>query len=192
MNMESASYPFNDDGAAVPPVCLKTHWDPTAISRHYTLPDAMVSVPLPFRPATQVCRQYVTSAPVEQLPGTLTTLPLRSDVSPPDRYSRAIDSESQLRRLDRPLGIAEGAQYVPNLSANASLFSQRMYVASRAPNMNSISELEFPRVLMRADGQSAGYACREADYGKEHAREKVLLEKGRMFNYATKYTKYNA
>ncbi len=191
MNVE-ALYPFNDDGASVPPVCLKTHWDPTAISRYYTLPDAMVSVPLPFRPATQVCRQYVTSAPVEQLPGTLTTLPLRSNLSPPDRYSYAIDSESQLRRLDRPLGTPEGAQYVPNLGETAPLFSQRMYVASRAPNMHSISELEFPRVLMRADGASAGYACREADYSKERAREKVSLDKGRMFNYATKYTKYNA
>lgn len=194
-----AVYPFKDDNAQVPPVCLKSHWDPTEMSRRFILPDAMTPVPLPFRPATQICREYITSAPIEHLPASLTELPLRSDISPPDRYAGAVDSESQLRRLDRPLGVRDiregfcGAKtFVPDLTDNGTMFSQRLYVASRSPNMHSISELEFPRVLMRPDGTSAGYVCREAEDKKARAKELVGIERGKMFNYSTKHVKYAA
>jgi hypothetical protein len=170
----------------VPPVCLKSHWDPTAMSRRFILPDTFTAVPLPFRPATQVCREYVTSAPVERLPPTLSELPLRSNISPPDRYASAIDRESELRRLDRPLEIPEGAQFVPDITDNGTMFSQRLYIPTRSYNTNAVSQLEFPRVLMRPEGVSAGYACREAEDVKALAR----AGRGSMFNYSTKHDKF--
>lgn len=190
--MLSVNYPINDDGATTPPVCLKSHWDPTAMSRMYILPDALTSVPLSFRPAAQICRQYVTSGPVETLPASLSQLPLRSTVSPPDRYAGAIDNESQLRRLDRPLGTPEAAQYIPSMNSTAPLFSQQLYMPSRISNIHSISELEFPRILMRSDNAPAGYACREAEDSKAIALEKVNIQNGKMFNYSTKYVKYTS
>jgi hypothetical protein len=178
------SYPFNDGGATVPPVCLKTHWDPTVMSK-YILPTQFEAVPLPFRPAAQICRQYVTTGPVESLPASAPELPLRSNISPPDRYAAAIDRESQLRRLDRPLGTPEGAQFKPNMQG--SMFSQQSYVPPRLMDSQSIAELEFPRALM-----VTGYDCRAAEDRKSTEKERVGIERGRMFNYSTKYDKYTA
>ena len=63
-----------------PPVCIKSHWDPTQIYQK-TVPNQHVALPIDFRPWTKVCMEYVTAGPVEALPPVpesvvATTIPL--------------------------------------------------------------------------------------------------------------------
>jgi hypothetical protein len=89
---------------------------------------------------------------------------------PPTRYRNAADKESELKRLDRPLGICEKAQYIPG-SKNQSTVPDR-----GTPNDRFIHELAFPRALMR----SGTYDCR-----KEQDLKAIALNT-KMFNNATK------
>ena len=52
---ESKTYPF------YPPVCLREHWDRSAVVKHI-LPSQRVALPMDFRPYTKICRRYVTTA----------------------------------------------------------------------------------------------------------------------------------
>jgi len=80
-----------------------------------TLPTQHVAQTLDPRPWAKICLQYTTTGedvPAPQV-GPEVVLPSGGQFYPASRYSAAIDSESQLRRLDRPLGTCEGDQYVP-------------------------------------------------------------------------------
>lgn len=47
---------------AFPPICLRTHWDPTAVSRH-TMPGVeQRDLALDPRPASMICKQYYTTS----------------------------------------------------------------------------------------------------------------------------------
>ena len=50
-----------------PALCLKTHWDPTAILRR-TLPTGYAPQPLDPRPWTRICMEYTNSSPEEPAP----------------------------------------------------------------------------------------------------------------------------
>lgn len=161
-----------------PPVCLKTHWDPTMILRH-SLPTQHVDLPMDPRPWTRICMEYTTAGDNEPAPSISTSvdLPSGGQFYPPTRYLQAIDQESQLRRLDRPLGLSEKAQYVP--SAHGSLYSMRPIV--KQLDSRFVSELAVPQALLR-DGP---YPCREEADQRNVARSTML------FNNATKQDKYN-
>ena len=99
-----SSFPFqNVEGNLFPPVCLKSHWDPTEMLRHI-LPQQKVDLPQDFRPLVKVCKQYVSSAhPVAApMPPKNMVFPMGGEFYPPGRYAEAIDKESVLRTLDRP------------------------------------------------------------------------------------------
>jgi len=51
-----------------PPVCLKSHWDPTAMLRRIVPQGPSQPLPLDFRPCVKVCMDYTTSAPTEKAP----------------------------------------------------------------------------------------------------------------------------
>jgi hypothetical protein len=174
-----ANYPFKSTSGTVPPLVLCSHWDPTKML-NYILPDQRVAMPLSFRPLTKVCTQYTTTGPVEPLPPTGNTLfPSGGSLHPPNRYMAAIDKESILRRQDRPLGISERKQYVPDL--NGEMFQSRIFLAnSSAPSSKMIDELSMPKVALNI----GPYKCRAEQDTKNMAANQ------RMFNNSTKQQKF--
>lgn len=163
-----------------PPVCLKSHWDPTKIYSR-TVPTSMVTLPLGFRPYTKVCLEYRTSAAGENAPVVSDDIvfPSGGEVYPPDRYLRAVDKESLLRRMDRRLGTCDDDQYVP--SPNSDMYVDRMLVPkSASPPSRFVEEISMPQALLRA----GAYSCRaEAD-------ERNWQRSSRLFNNATKQDRY--
>jgi len=179
-------FPFDDattqNPNLVPPVCLRTHWDPEMIVRR-TLPTQQVSTPLDPRPLTKVCLEYVTSQGFEDAPRPPDDLvfPSGGDTYPPTRYREAIDHESELRRLDRPLGTCERDQYIPPRSGD--MYKPNATVPERPPiSSRFISELSFPSVLIRQDS----YDCIQEDLIKAAGRSPLV------FNNATKQDRYSA
>jgi hypothetical protein len=72
--------------AAFPPICLKTHWDPTAIS-HRVLPGHMqqtqqqnLGLALDPRPASMICKQYYTTSAGD---GSLASYPVMEQMEIP-------------------------------------------------------------------------------------------------------------
>ena len=177
-------YPFQTvQGDLFPPVCLKTHWDPTEMLRRI-LPQQPVSLPLDFRPWTKVCKQYVTSAPAEPapMPPKDMVFPTGGAFYPPGRYAASIDKESSLRTLDRPLDRScPTSQYIPSQNSN-------MYVAgSTVPDRKLlsdafVSELSMPQVLLRVDQNT----CRSSNDAAYFQRS------GRLFFNPTKQDRYGA
>jgi hypothetical protein len=174
-----ANYPFPSTSGKVAPLTLCSHWDPTRMLS-YILPDQRVQMPLSFRPLTKVCTEYVTTAAPEPLPATGSTVfPSGSAFYPPDRYMQSIDNESLLRRQDRPLGISEKKQYIPNLQGD--LFHSRVFLpSSSAPSSKMIDELSMPKVLLT----TGAYHCRAEQDRFNMARAP------QVFNNSTKASKY--
>jgi hypothetical protein len=175
---QPASYPIEnaDNPNIFPKVVLRSHWDPEQIIRRI-LPTQQFATPLQPRPYVKVCLNYVTSAEFEEAPHPPDNLvyPSGGTVYPPSRFKNSIDNESKLRRLDRPLGLCEKEQYNPG--KDTTLYVPNSTVPPRSmPNDRFISELSFPRVLIRA----GEYDCR---------KEQSLIDLSRsplLFNNATK------
>ena len=164
------------------PVCLRSHWDPTRIYAR-TVPTTLVQLPLDFRPYTKVCLEYRTSAPEQRAPEVPNDVvfPNGGEVYPPTRYLNAIDKESLLRRLDRPLGTCDPEQYQP--PSNSDMYIDRMLVPrSLKPPSRFVDELSMPQALLR----NGAYPCRAA------ADQKNWDRSPRRFNNATKQDRYRA
>lgn len=163
-----------------PAVCLSSHWDPSKIYRR-TVPETLVPLPVDFRPYTKVCLEYRTSAAGQKAPEISddVVFPQGGQVYPPDRYLRAIDKESLLKRLDRPLGTCDDKQYVP--PQNGDMYVDRMLVPGSAkPPSRFVEEISMPQALIRA----GTYACRtEAD-------QRNWDRSPRLFNNSTKQDRY--
>lgn len=175
--------PLASEGPAdfFPPVCLQTHWDPTKILR-WTLPPGHAGQPLDPRPWTRICMQYTTAGSEEPAPDVNPSLvmPSGGQFYPPGRYSAAIDKESELRRLDRPLGTCEADQWEPSLRSD--MFDARVLVPRTHPvDPTRIAEVAYPRALLR----SGPYDCRE-----QEDRRNVALASDFIFNNATKQDRY--
>jgi hypothetical protein len=110
-----------------------------------------------------------------------------SSFSPPTRYLQAIDNESQLRRLDRPLnndlitkGKCRSRQYA--LPQNSDALQQYVLLPPQTvPQSAMVRELADPSVLER-NGQ---YKC------SEEAMVCSLKGAPRFFLNATKQNRYN-
>ena len=165
-----------------PPVCLKTHWDPTAILAR-TLPTEYIAQALDPRPWAKICLQYTTSGENGPGPDINPSIVFPSGGGatngPANRYSEAIDRESALRRLDRPLGMCEESQFEPN--KNGDMYNSRILVPKiQNVNPNQIMEVAFPKVLMNI----GPYDCRM----KNDTLNMGLSEK--LFNNTTKQDRY--
>jgi hypothetical protein len=167
-----------------PPVCLKSHWDPTAILRR-TLPDVRTPLELPvsFRPNTRICMQYVNAGAVTEVPDVpaQVVFPAGGERYPQSRYRDAIDRESELRRLDRKLG---GQEYIPPHDSDMYTY-RKISVPRKYPDMGRVSELEVPRALLRDGMADPVSRCRQMD-------DMAALSKstGHVFGYPTKMAKY--
>jgi len=165
-----------------PAVCLSTHWDPTRIYAR-TVPTQLVSLPLDFRPYAKVCLEYRTSAPEQAAPEVPDDLvfPNGGDTYSPTRYINSIDDESLLRRLDRPLGTCDPAQYQP--PEKGDMYVDRLLVPRTPRNTGvMIQELSMPKSLLRTDT----YHCRK------EADQKNWDRSPRLFNNTTKQDRYTA
>ncbi len=167
----------------LPPVCLKTHWDPTEMIRHI-LPYQRVALPQDPRPWVKVCKQYVTSGPAEKapMPPSHMVFPTGGQFYPPGRYAARIDDESVLRTLTQPLDKwCPTAQYIPDEDST-------MYRAgSTVPDRKTVSsafvqELSMPQALLRTDETT----CRSENDTMYFQRS------GRLFNNPTKQDRYGA
>jgi len=179
-----AEYPFKPSEGTnqgmFPPVCLRTHWDPEKIIRR-TLPSKELAVPLEPRPWTKICMEYVTSQDFEDAPRPDNNLvmPGGGVNYPPSRFREAVDNESLLRRLDRPLGECPSKEYMVPLSGN--LFRPNSTVPDRTqPSTRFIQELSFPMACIRTDD----YACRKEAHNDSYSRS------NKLFNNATKQDRY--
>jgi len=165
-----------------PPVCLKTHWDPTRIYAR-TVPTSLVPLPIDFRPYTKICLEYRTSAVEQaapQIPNDL-VFPNGGDLYPPTRYLNNIDKESLLRRLDRPLGTCDKDQYTPPF--NGDMYKDRMLVPeSLKPPSRFVEEISMPKALLR----NGTYDCRS------QADQRNWERSPRLFNNTTKQDRYTA
>ena len=178
------SYPIQNPSTAnlFPPVCLRSHWDPTRIYAR-SVPNAHVSLPLDFRPYTKVCLEYRTSAPEQRAPEVPDNLvfPNGGSTYTPTRYQNSIDNESLLRRLDRPLGTCDPEQYKP--PRNGDMYVDNMLVPkSLKPPSRFVEEISMPQALLR----TGPYGCRE------EADQRNWLNSPRLFNNATKQDRYRA
>jgi hypothetical protein len=179
-----SNYPFeNVEGNLFPPVCLKTHWDPTEMLRRI-LPQQKVVLPQDFRPWVKVCKNYVTSAPATEapMPPDNMVFPMGGEFYPPGRYSANIDKESVLRTLDKPLDKwCSSTQYIPK--KNSTMYVAGSTVPDRRPVSSAfISELSMPLALLRDDM----YNCRTENDTKYFDRS------SRLFNNPTKQDRYGA
>jgi hypothetical protein len=167
-----------------PPVCLTYHWDPTAILRRVVPEGVPVSLALDPRPWAKVCLEYVNSgqsSEVAPTPPKDMVFPSGGEFYPPTRYSSAIDNESLLRRLDRPLGTCDAQQYEPNQRGDMYVSNQLVPDRRYAPSTDMVNELSMPKALIRG----GPYDCRlEAD--KNNWSRSTSL-----FNNATKQQRYN-
>lgn len=177
------AFPERDEGPRpfVPPVCLLEHWDRGAVIKH-VLPSQYTHLPMDFRPYTRVCKSYRTSAPAIPAPAPPANMvfPPGGEFYPPTRYSASIDSESLLRRLDRPLKkYCDEGEYLPN-PAGDMYSTAPMAPARTKPSTAMVSELAMPQVCLKA----GEYECRlEAD--------KVNWARSpRLFNNPTKQDRY--
>jgi len=169
--------------------CAPKHWDPTMLYR-YTIPETYgpQELPLDPRPWTKVCLQYVTSSPNEHAPTPPKDMVFTGAGSfyPPTRYLSAIEHESQLRRLDRPLnndllpqGRCKTAQYT--LPSNSDALQQySLLPPQHTPKSAMVRELADPAVLER-NGQ---YKC------SEEAMICSLKGAPKFFLNATKQNRY--
>jgi hypothetical protein len=177
------AFPFQDAQAKnpnlFPPVCIRSHWDPEQIIRR-TLPSQQVGTPLDPRPYTRVCLQYVTSQEFEDAPRPSDDVvyPSGGTVYPPSRYREAVDNESLLRRLDRPLGTCERNQYIAPRSGD--MYRQNVLVPDRLPQDKFVQELAFPMACMR-DGP---YDC------VQEVQTAAWARSPRLFNNTTKQDRY--
>ena len=181
--MNQSTYPFdNVEGNLFPPVCLKTHWDPTKMLRHI-LPQQKVDLPQDFRPWVKVCKNYVTSGPpiAAPMPPNNMVFPMGGEFYPPGRYSANIDKESVLKTLDRPLDTwCPSTQYIPKETSN--MYVAGSTVPNRSPVSPFVSELSMPQALLRTDI----YTCRSENDTKYFDRS------ARLFNNPTKQDRYGA
>ncbi len=181
-----SQFPFQDaqseNPSLFPPVCIRSHWDPSMILRR-TLPQQQVATPLDPRPWTKVCLRYTTSQDFEEAPrpSDNVVFPSGGTVYPPSRYREAIDHESELRRLDRPLGTCERDQYIPPTTGD-------MYVpnatvpGNRQASTRFVQELAFPMAAMRDEKPyDCVYDAQMAAFNRSSALP---------FNNATKQQRY--
>ena len=179
-----SEYPFNSvEGDLFPPVCLKSHWDPTMMLRHI-LPTHKVELPQDFRPWTKVCKNYVTSGPAIKapMPPSNMVFPMGGEFYPPGRYAAAIDDESKLRTLNWRLDKwCDNGRYVPPLGSDT--YVPNVNLPDRAPTSSAfVQELAMPQALLR----SGPYNCRTENDVAYFDRSP------RFFNNPTKQDRYGA
>ena len=128
---------------AFPPVCLTTHWDPTALTNHVLPQQAQRNLALDPRPSAKICTEYydesagdatlnTSTPPPPEIPAALRGInaPPQPQHKPSDYalfppggaasygfpyqgYETQVNAESDLQRLDEPLTRCAEKRYIP-------------------------------------------------------------------------------
>ncbi len=124
---------------AFPPICLRTHWDPTAVSRQILPGVAQRNLALDPRPASMICKQYYTTSPGDAAVHSYPVMEqmyappaLKGGMQRPDATAQQIPfppggaaglgfpygsynpaAESDVLRLGEPLTKCAGKRYMP-------------------------------------------------------------------------------
>lgn len=159
-----------------PPVCIKTHWDSEAFSKHVLPADLKIPLPVDPRPQVRNCTMYYTTAP-EELNGDKIK---RSELEISERgggakfpyevYQRNINVETELL-LDHAQDNCDETKWAA--TAESDLFVNK----AAPPKKPSPSFSELSRPLATIAGP---YKCRaEAD-------ELAWAKSPRLFNNITR------
>lgn len=190
-------FPIGDDkvlDSKLTSYCAPKHWDPTMIFR-YSVPNGMgtnsIALPMDPRPWAKICQRYVNSGPAEVAPSVPENMviPGAGEFYPPGRYASAIEEESRLRRLDRPLnedllpGTCKTFRHQYVLPATSDALEQwKLLPAQRQPRGAIVRGLADPPVLERLGEQ---YRC------SEEAMVCDIKAAPLLFNNFTKLAKYS-
>ena len=162
--------------------CLKS--DPTAIARLHSFPDAPIPDGIPSNPAASslICMSYRTAWPMETADAA--AMVEAESAHPQFAFNGGgpgtvyqIDVESQLRRLDQPLGRCQAV-----LAADAPLYRNTVAPPPPAPGAVPAGVLNAsnPIAAIVRPGRGAD-ACRAA------ADEVATSLSGRWLNNPTRY-----
>ncbi len=182
---------------AFPPACLRTHWDPTMVSKHVLPESALAPQVLDPRPAAKICTAYhhtsAGDAPAPPVPGPSVGLPptpaqfLGGDHRPTagpaawppggtarrgfpyDGYKASV--ESDLFRENEPLTKCSEKRYIPVGGVPAPAVGTNLVPGAEQP---ALPELYLSRA-----------GCREADDAEAWARS------SRLFFNVTRYDRTN-
>jgi len=129
--------------------------------------------------------EYTTSGEQDTAPeiNPSIVMPSGGQFYPASRYTEAIDNESKLRALDRPLGTCEGNQWEPSMEGD--MYNSRLLVPDRTNPVDpkKIQELAYPKALLR----SGPYDCRA-----NNDAYAIQISSDYMFNNATKQDRYKS
>ena len=181
---DKASFDASSTHPFFPPVCLTYHWDPTAVLRRVVPQGPSVPLALDPRPWAKVCLEYVNSGQSSEqapTPPSSMVFPSGGEFYPPTRYSSAIDNESLLRRLDRPLGTCDPQQYEPNPRGDMYIANQLVPDRMQRPTSQMVQELAMPQVLLRGGPYDCRLEADQANWSRSTS----------LFNNATKQQRYN-
>ena len=150
-----------------PPVCLKTHWDSEALSKHVLPADLKVPLPVDPRPLFRNCTQYVTSAPVD--PNEKANAAKRLEAArhgggvqpggsasrgvPYEVYMANVNAENELY-LDHPQDKCDDNKWTA--APDSDLYINRA-APPRPDNLTSFTELSRPIATVIPKGP---YKCR--------------------------------
>ena len=167
-----------------PPVCIKTHWDPEALSK-YVLPSG-IRIPLPVdpRPLVRNCTRYFTSAPVDvydksdSLKRGSVGLALQPGGSagkgvPYEIYVKNIEAENDIY-LNHPQDKCDGNKWEPE--KNSDIFNNN----AAPPFRKTTTFTELSRPIATIIPKGGGNKC------KNIADEKSWDRSARVFNNATR------
>lgn len=177
-----AQVPIGNDNTLDPKLihaCAPRHWDPTMIFRRTVPQQYPIPLPTDPRPWAKICLQYHNTGPATPAPEPPKEMlfPGASEFFPPSRYQAAIDNESLLRRLDRPLnndllpaGYGETSGCYPNqytVPPTSDVWQQRTLLPPQTlPRSKMVRELEAPAVLHRPLQYDCSKAAMMCDIAK--------------------------
>lgn len=175
---------------AFPAICVKAHWDPTAVSA-YILPTVRQENPLDPRPASKICTTYYTTsagdtatttaqasvapvAPGGRVP--VTEFPLGGAAGrgfPNEYYQAVVNNESDIYRLGEPLTRCAERRYIPAGGAPAHIMGTNTVPGADLSNTSSLSPF-LTEVRTQA-------GCRAED------DERAMARSNRLFSNPTRY-----
>ena len=192
---------------AFPPVCITTHWDPTALATHVLPNKAQHDLALDPRPSAKICTEYYDESagdaslqPTEynppEIPAALRGInaPSQPQHKPGDYarfppggaagygfpyqgYETQVNSESDLQRLNEPLTRCAEKRYIPRGGLPAPEVSMNILPNAYLGNSSTLSPL-----LTEVKGQAG---CRNQDDQAAWDRS------ARLFFNPTRYDRTN-
>jgi hypothetical protein len=167
-----------------PPVCMKSHWEPEALSSKYILPgDLHIPLPVDPRPLVKNCTTYVTTTPASVYPKEEAIARSRVGLSvqpggsasrgvPFEVYAENVNAESDIF-LNHPQDKCDDNKFIA--APDSDLYTNRHAPPARAPDR--FLELARPLATIVPKGP---YNCRTEVDNSAWARS------SRLFNNPTR------